>query len=1670
MRAETPFNPFPGLRPFRTDEDYLFFGREGQSEEILRRLRLNRFLAVVGTSGSGKSSLVRAGLLPYIFGGFMSGAGSHWRVAVLRPGSDPIGNLARALNDPAVLGEREASTEDASRDTMLLEVTLRRSGLGLIEAVRLSRLPETDNVLVVVDQFEELFRFATASSTVRRQDDAAAFVKLLVEASLQTSVPIYVAVTMRSDFIGDCARFRDLPEAVTAGLYLIPRMTREQRREAIEQPIRVGHAQISRRLINRVLNDGGDDPDQLPALQHALMRTWNYWARNNQDGGPIDLDHYAAVGGISEALSRHAEEAYSELPDTRHREIARRLFQSLTEKEQDNREVRRPTKLGDIAALAGAETSEVVSAIEYFRREGRSFLTPPPDVPLEPDSVIDISHESLIRGWDRLRKWVEEESDSAKVYRRLAETAALHSQGRAGLWHDPDLANALLWREREKPTAAWAKPYHPGFDEAMAFLDKSRAFRDAGIAEEARRRKRELFQVRAFAAAISVLFLLAAVTAYQAKMQYDEAKREERQAQADKSRAQAAEQKAVNAENQALRNLVAAQTAENQARQKQLEADSARQRADHETLLATANQNMALEFGSNTVRTFSGLDDFILSQNTTQDQYESLLRAATRVHDNVLDRENSNFQAMVMRANTWLALIRLHSLTGQVKGAHAECDLHEKDARKLVEPQNSYIQRLIGAYLLAETARTRMSWNEKDLALAGAASAVKTVDAIGDVPPNDNWDDQVWRCRSIAYTESAIVEDHYGLLDASLKHYQSGIEALEAFDRTAASRRRSQRLSVQSRQVLVDGMKGLAEIQVRSVRSDIGGAEGLGESQAASKRREMGFVTYSKAIALASGWTSTREVEPKMVATLASLYMSRGDARRASHEPALAEQDYELARQASEKLDKSTTQYRNSLAFVKDRYGSLLHEKANLEEDPARRQELLQAAVRAHEEALNLFREMEQRRGRNPGLEVSIGIDEQNLAWDYNALADVPKTRDKYNASLVSYRFAAQLSPSDDVQGRVAFVHSYLGLLESDNGRTADALANYRKAVEERKKIENPDADSNHQLLVDMRQVAELQLRPGTVVAKAAALRTYSDAIAKAEDLIKGDSPAPSMIRDLVWMRVYRGDIHATDKRFTDAQNDFSAADNAVVRMDLNSVDGNLSRSKGDAEKDAALKNQHYKNALELHTHVLRLRREIETVEKTAQLEHNLGVAEHNVAADYLSLADLPSTRTHYLASAAAYEASAVENPVNQAFVDAAGAHRIVITVATLMSNQDEALSSARRVVELQKKISGPDEGAQHQLLVDVKQLANLQLKAGKDGGDTAAQTYSDAIASALRWDSGSPYNARRVDDIIWLYLYRGDIRRDAKRYAEAEKDYISAIPYVQRLNPALPASLATKTNAVTDRISAVWREWFASEKDPAPRQERLQHVLKLDSDALNTVRQLEASVKPADGQQKIGFAEYNLAVDYQVLAAQEAPARAHYQECVRAYAEAARIAPSDAASRLASQAYADMGQFEFAVHNPRSAAEAFTGQISALKPLADRPKPVASDKQDLAGAYGLRSWANSLAGNFQAALSDADAGISYDATRMFIMVNKADACLLLGRVEEARRIYLEIADKPLMPGSTDTPRKSILEDLIELGRHPEFKLDSRVLSSLQKDLAITPSTSKTIEPPASHP
>jgi len=474
--------PYPGLRSFRRDESDLFFGREGCVDQMVDRLAATRFLGVLGPSGSGKSSLVITGLLDALEIGLCARAGSRWRIACMRPENRPVENLARGL-----LSSADEESPNSNLDVELLASYLRRGPRSIVEWCTDGNLDADTNLLVLVDQFEELFRYSDYAG----REEAEAFVALLSESAGSADAAVYVTITMRSEYLGACALLPGLADRINAGLYLVPRMTREEVREAIVGPAGVCGFTIEAALVNRLLNDleklapWEDDPgsdqlqrlsgraDQLPLMQHVLNRMWLRAVEAKGDGRiELRVADYDQVGGLNGALDAHAREVFDSLAET-DRPLVETVFRALVNGTTIENAVRRPCRFGELVVLANGDQEAVRRVVDAFRGPECNFLTPVEDTALRDDTVIDISHESLIRQWSALRDWVRQEFQSAQTYQHIETSAQLWHKGEAGFLTMPYLGLALAWRERERPSAAWAARYGGNCELALRFLDAS---------------------------------------------------------------------------------------------------------------------------------------------------------------------------------------------------------------------------------------------------------------------------------------------------------------------------------------------------------------------------------------------------------------------------------------------------------------------------------------------------------------------------------------------------------------------------------------------------------------------------------------------------------------------------------------------------------------------------------------------------------------------------------------------------------------------------------------------------------------------------------------------------------------------------------------------------------------------------------------------------------------------------------------------------------------------------------------------------------------------------------------------------------------------------------------------------------------------------------------------
>jgi energy-coupling factor transporter ATP-binding protein EcfA2 len=501
--------PYVGLRPFEFHEAALFYGRGEHIAEMVRTLCKGHFLAVIGSSGSGKSSLVRAGLLPAIAAGFMNGGEDDldWRFVLMRPGNDPYDNLLRELLPKLAPGQ--------SLDPDIVEFrrrTLRGGPRGLVEAVADSLLPESARIVVLVDQFEEIFRFLERGSPIQpddsgsvadRRNTALAFVDMLLATAAECDPHVNVVLTMRSEYLGECEAFLGLSSAVSKFQFLTPRMTREQIQDIIERPIAAAGGRIEPQVVTELLNSLGPAQDQLPRVEHALLRMWDRACKIREEQPEpeqplvLTLDDYRAVGCFETALDLHGEQLYHDLgpesdagqPSEKQR-VAERLFRSLAVRTSQGTLVRRLSTLGEVASVAAAPEQIVAEVVEHFRQPGCNFLVATPAEQLTGETTLDISHESLLRQWKRMAESVTAEANAAAELQHLVRDAQIWGEGNRGFLRQPELGLYARWRERV-PSPAWALRYvrEEEFSAADKYLSASTR---AALAEERKARRRLL--------------------------------------------------------------------------------------------------------------------------------------------------------------------------------------------------------------------------------------------------------------------------------------------------------------------------------------------------------------------------------------------------------------------------------------------------------------------------------------------------------------------------------------------------------------------------------------------------------------------------------------------------------------------------------------------------------------------------------------------------------------------------------------------------------------------------------------------------------------------------------------------------------------------------------------------------------------------------------------------------------------------------------------------------------------------------------------------------------------------------------------------------------------------------------------------------------------------------
>ncbi|WP_289942129.1 AAA family ATPase [Streptomyces sp. S.PNR 29] len=378
-------SPYVGLAAFQAQDAEWFFGREQLVAELAQRLGRQRFVVVVGASGSGKSSLLRAGLVPRL--------AVAATVVVFTPGARPLEECAVRLGalagvTPGAL-QAELSTDAENLGRVVRQIAARAENGG-------------GEVVLVVDQFEETFTLCKDEAERHR------FITALLTAAAADGSRCRVVLGVRADFYAHCTRHPELAEAMRDAQVPVGPMTLEQLRRAVAGPAQRAGLTVQGALLATLTAQAHGQAGVLPLLSHALLETWR-----RRRGNALTLEAFQATGGLEGSLARTAEAFYQGL-EGRQRELARQVFLRLTALGDGTEDTRRPAQLEELEGLAGADGDGLGAVLDGAARA--RLLT------LDRDRV-ELAHEALIRCWPRLHEWLTEDREALRTQRQLTDSA-----------------------------------------------------------------------------------------------------------------------------------------------------------------------------------------------------------------------------------------------------------------------------------------------------------------------------------------------------------------------------------------------------------------------------------------------------------------------------------------------------------------------------------------------------------------------------------------------------------------------------------------------------------------------------------------------------------------------------------------------------------------------------------------------------------------------------------------------------------------------------------------------------------------------------------------------------------------------------------------------------------------------------------------------------------------------------------------------------------------------------------------------------------------------------------------------------------------------------------------------------------------------------------------------
>lgn len=593
------------MEPFDEGRREFFWGRTRQVDDLLSILQSSRFLGITGPEGSGKTSLVRAGLMPMLRKGFKGLAGSQWQFCQLRPGISPIDNLAAALSDvdtgsPASKGSLEWQGE--------IVKLMRKDHTGLLNAWNAGKMDVSRNLLVVIDNFEDIFTVARKSNPgLAWEQEVNLLFSNMARVLSAPNVPVYFCILMESSYLPSLYNFRVLSPFLSGGLYTLPNFRQDDFAQLARSPLLKLRRELTPEAVSMLQSQFNNDLRNLPALQFKLKALGGSQADAKGMIGPAEL---LSTPSLDRIVPESLDAFYEGLGEGE-RNTMKELFSHISQP-GEGASRKRPQTVRDIVEKRELDRRDLIKLLTRFKQEMPGVLdvvepfqrnvTHFMEWNLSDHAIVNLNNAYPLRDWARLEGWIEEERRAEAMYLRLSNAALMFEQEQTGYLRPPELDNFLNWWEDYKPHKGWTEQFNSLYDVTHEYLRKSRDThveelerREAARVEELRKaRKRMLIGI--VVGAISLIAAVVALFFYRyAQEQSRIAINEKKIADAATDTAKVALTRAQQAEKNAKLNAEIAERDRALAVEQQNKALAAKLEADRQKTIAQAEEKRADE-------------------------------------------------------------------------------------------------------------------------------------------------------------------------------------------------------------------------------------------------------------------------------------------------------------------------------------------------------------------------------------------------------------------------------------------------------------------------------------------------------------------------------------------------------------------------------------------------------------------------------------------------------------------------------------------------------------------------------------------------------------------------------------------------------------------------------------------------------------------------------------------------------------------------------------------------------------------------------------------------------------------------------------------------------------------------------------------------------------------